>query len=344
MSQKRASVKDIAAKLHISLSTVHKALTGKPGISDAKRAEVLKVAEELGYVVNTNAQALARKPRKLGVLMPSAWQEFFAEMKRGIEQEIASLAEHKVTGSFLFLDEGTSSDEISAWLKQEKTDAVLICASNRQFSATVEQVFTGSKLPAFWVGGEPDHLGSICNITIDAPLSGKLAADFFAATGDSIRAAAFTGSLSIKIHKAKMDAFCERVSAHGGEVAAICETDDCEDRAYALVCDLFRQHPDINCIYVSTSTSSSVCRYIEEHGLFGKIRIIGTDVFDTLCDAMKRGVMSATIYQNQEKVGRVAVSVAHEFLDAKSSYGKEEHQQKKTVLIPPSLLLKANIE
>ncbi|MBQ9985849.1 MAG: helix-turn-helix domain-containing protein, partial [Oscillospiraceae bacterium] len=56
MQEKRASVKDIAARLHISLSTVHKALTGKPGVSEARREQVLEVARELGYVVNTAAQ------------------------------------------------------------------------------------------------------------------------------------------------------------------------------------------------------------------------------------------------------------------------------------------------
>ncbi|MBQ8003764.1 MAG: helix-turn-helix domain-containing protein, partial [Oscillospiraceae bacterium] len=60
MQEKRASVKDIAARLHISLSTVHKALTGKPGVSEARREQVRSVAEELGYVVNTAAQSLAR--------------------------------------------------------------------------------------------------------------------------------------------------------------------------------------------------------------------------------------------------------------------------------------------
>ncbi len=344
MSEKRASVKDIAAKLHISLSTVHKALTGKPGVSDARRAQVLQVAEELGYVVNTAAQSLARKPRTLGVIIPSAWQEYFAEMKRGIEQEIAALAEQKVSGAFLFLDEHTSSEEISAWLQAELPDAVLVCASSSRLSAAVETALADSDRSAFWVGGGIDYSGSLCSITIDAPLSGKLAADFFAAAGSPIRAAGFTGSLSTKIHKAKMDAFCERIAAHGGTVLAICETDDSEERAYALVGDLFRQHPDVNCIYVSTSTSSAVCRYIEEHSLVGRVRIIGTDVFGTLCDAIKRGTMSATIYQNQEKVGRAAVSAAYEFLDAKSSYGRAGEQQEKSVLIPPTLLLKANIE
>ena len=50
--QKKVSVKDIAEELNISLSTVHKALTGKGGISEARRKEVLDMAKRMGYDLN----------------------------------------------------------------------------------------------------------------------------------------------------------------------------------------------------------------------------------------------------------------------------------------------------
>ena len=76
-NQKRVSVKDIAARLHVSLSTVHKALTGKPGIGEARRQEIIKIAEEMGYSVNTAGQTLSRKSINIGVMIPSLWQEYF---------------------------------------------------------------------------------------------------------------------------------------------------------------------------------------------------------------------------------------------------------------------------
>ena len=69
--QKKISVKDIAEEHNISLSTVHKALTGKAGISEARRKEVVETAQRMGYVVNTIAQSLARKDINIGVAMPS---------------------------------------------------------------------------------------------------------------------------------------------------------------------------------------------------------------------------------------------------------------------------------
>ena len=85
---KRVSVKDIAQKLNISLSTVHKALTGKSGVSEERRREVMRAAHDMGYVVNSVAQSLARKDINIGILMPSEWQGYFEHMKAGIEKEI----------------------------------------------------------------------------------------------------------------------------------------------------------------------------------------------------------------------------------------------------------------
>ena len=345
MREKRASIKDIAAKLHISLSTVHKALTGKPGVSEARRAEVLSVARELGYVVNTAAQSLARKGFNIAIILPRGWQEFFSELKCGMEKEISALSENKVNGFFLFITEESTTEELCNQIENVSADLILVCSSSVKLSKTVLSATEKLGLPVFRAGGGTDNPNSICDITVDAPLSGKLAADFFSCSVVSpVFAAVFTGSLGIAIHKAKVESFSERIASYGGTNLDIYETDDDEDIAYKKIRNLFASHPETNCIYISTSTSKSVCRYISENGLRGKVMLCGTDVYDELCDNMKSGVMQATIYQNQEKVGRYAIRAAYEYLYAKSSYGVATADIPRNVLISPKLLLRANIE
>ena len=345
MQKKRASVKDIANELHISLSTVHKALTGKPGVSEARRAEVLALAKELGYVVNSAAQSLARRDITLAIIIPRSWQEFFSELKSGMENEIAVLSEYKVNGAFFYITEETPTDELLSWLNGISADLVLVCSSSVSLSKTILCATEKSKLPVFRVGGGISNPNSICDITVDAPLSGKLAADFFACSSkENLRAAVFTGSLEIAVHKAKVESFSERISEYGGNIVSVCETEDDENVAESAVKKLFETYPDINCIYISTSTSKSVCRFIEENKLFDKVSVIGTDVFPELCGYIKRGVMQATIYQNQEKVGRYAVRSAYEYLNTKNSYGGCKNVPERNILISPKLLLRANIE
>ena len=47
-----ATLKDISARLNISATSVHRALTGKEGISDSLRELILTTAREMGYEKN----------------------------------------------------------------------------------------------------------------------------------------------------------------------------------------------------------------------------------------------------------------------------------------------------
>ena len=47
--QKRVRMVDIAEKMGVSTFTVSKALSGKDGVSEELRAEVRRVAEQMGY-------------------------------------------------------------------------------------------------------------------------------------------------------------------------------------------------------------------------------------------------------------------------------------------------------
>ena len=107
---------------------------------------------------------------------------------------------------------------------------------------------------------------------------------------------------------------------------------------------LYSRNPELNAIYVNTSTSEPVCRYLEENGLADRITLLGTDQFAVLTDYMKRGIMKATISQNQDEVGRIAAASAYEYLHRINTYGNADWKPERLVLIKPNLLLKANIE
>ncbi len=344
--KKAVSVKDIANELHISLSTVHKALTGKPGVGAARRREVLECAERLGYVVNTTAQALSRKAFRLGVITPARWPEYFDILRNGIEKRIGELHEFRVMGLFYTIPANADATEparIIEWVQSSGVDAVLYCPSHFAINEIAEQALSRLSCPVFFVGGGAENALHAPAITIDAVLAGKLAADFLTATTTAPLAAIFTGSLKSAVHKVKSDAFVARMHENGGNVVAILETEDELSEAERAVAALFAAHPALNCIYVSTLTSGPICRYIEEKGL-AHVRVVGTDLFEELCDYLRRGVMQATVSQNQQDVGAEAVSYAFEYFCKKNSYGGARVPEKKQILISPTLLLRAHIE
>ncbi|MDR6550458.1 LacI family DNA-binding transcriptional regulator [Paenibacillus qinlingensis] len=66
----RVSIKDIALKCNLSVSTVSRALNGDYGVKSATRTSVMKVAKELGYVPNIAAKELvSQKSKLIGIIL-----------------------------------------------------------------------------------------------------------------------------------------------------------------------------------------------------------------------------------------------------------------------------------
>lgn len=83
---KAATIKDIARKLHLSTSTVSRALRGQPDVNAETRKAVMVLAEEMDYRPNKVALSLLRKHTyTIGVLVPNL-DYFFATAVRGIDE------------------------------------------------------------------------------------------------------------------------------------------------------------------------------------------------------------------------------------------------------------------
>ncbi|MBN2103612.1 LacI family DNA-binding transcriptional regulator [bacterium] len=79
------TIKDIALRLNISVSTVSRALRNHPDISAETKRKVMDIANELDYQPNAIAQSLKRNRSNLiGVIVPQVKHDFFATVMSGI--------------------------------------------------------------------------------------------------------------------------------------------------------------------------------------------------------------------------------------------------------------------
>lgn len=82
------SVADLAG---VSTATVSRALSGNGHVSVATRAAVLKAAEDLGYVVSSNASSLATgRTKNIGVVIPFLNRWFYSAVLDGAEDALIS--------------------------------------------------------------------------------------------------------------------------------------------------------------------------------------------------------------------------------------------------------------
>jgi LacI family transcriptional regulator len=92
MMFKKATLKDIAKELNITVSAVSKALSNHSGMSDATKDMVKKTASKLNYQQNKIALSLKTgKSHIIGVMIPSTEKLFFGSVVHGIEKIINPL-------------------------------------------------------------------------------------------------------------------------------------------------------------------------------------------------------------------------------------------------------------
>lgn len=85
--KKKTTIYDIAKELNITVSTVSRALSGFPAISETTRQTVIDAAERLNYSPNKLASALkSGKTFIVGVIVPSVQAHFFASIIHSIEE------------------------------------------------------------------------------------------------------------------------------------------------------------------------------------------------------------------------------------------------------------------
>ncbi len=83
----KATLKQIARELHVSVSTVSKALNDSPEISDQTKIKIQEYAKLKNYKPNVIGLNLKnRKTKTIGVIIPNILNPFFAKVFTGIEK------------------------------------------------------------------------------------------------------------------------------------------------------------------------------------------------------------------------------------------------------------------
>ena len=86
--KKHITIKDLAIKLSISVSTVSRALRNAPDINPKTKEAVLSLAKELDYEPNALAKSLVQKRTHLiGIIVPELDMQFFSSSIRGVQEE-----------------------------------------------------------------------------------------------------------------------------------------------------------------------------------------------------------------------------------------------------------------
>lgn len=89
------TVQDVSRQSGVSTATVSRVINESPKVSPETRVRVLKAIQELGYMRNHSARALARqRTDTIGVVFPGIDSGFFSEVLKGINEYAVSRDYH----------------------------------------------------------------------------------------------------------------------------------------------------------------------------------------------------------------------------------------------------------
>lgn len=192
----KTTIKELAAKLNLSIATVSRALRNKHEISIETKERVQKLAEELGYTPDLYASNLrSRKTKTIGVIIPDITNSFFCQVIDGIE-EICRQDDYHV---LIYLTHEVYLKEvaIARLLLDGRVDGILISAASSTVDARHIQEFLNRNIPVVFFDRAINECNTFKVITDDMNCSANAVTHLVEQGCSNITYLSFSPQLSI---------------------------------------------------------------------------------------------------------------------------------------------------
>jgi len=140
----RRTLKDVARVAGVSQITVSRVVRGEGVVSERTRAHVTKVIQDLGFVPNKLAGALSQtRSNQVAVLIPSLVNNVFAQVLRGITEELAKAGYNPVVGVTNY-DVQTEEEQLISMLSWRPAAVIM---ANRVHTPRTRKILENADVP-----------------------------------------------------------------------------------------------------------------------------------------------------------------------------------------------------
>lgn len=348
MKDKKATLKDIAAEANVSLSTVHKALYNKSGISERVRKEIVTIADSMGYKTNYVASSLKRKPLKIAFVMPlpnsGTNRYYYRDIWKGMRAFQAEAAEFNIE----ILDFGFSGpltnlpkrlEEVYENHSDEISGLVTLAVENPAFTYFIDQ-FSKKNIPTVFIVSDLPQTKRLCCVRAQDLMAGGLAAELISGfTENKGKALVVSGDMMVSTHYMNVTGFEQYFTKTENrmEIIKIYNRSNPEHLHHELL-ELLRSDSEISAIYSCTATNTPpVCKAVLNAGRVGAVKVIGSDLFQESREMLLQNVLQAIIYKKPFQLGYLGCKTLFNFLV------KNEFPSKDSIFIEPIIVVKSNL-
>lgn len=342
---KKITIRDVATKAGVSISSVHFALSGQPGVSEETRSKIRKVAQELGYQPNPLASNLKRRARRIVILLPSDDEEgqyYYQMMWSGVRDYLSKVNVKLDPVELPFYDKNKLSvfQQMIQLAKAGEVHGILTVGHMDEAETKEGWYFIQEKgIPVVSVGSDLAHCPCLCSIQPEYGVIGRtmaqLITDHIPSFGSILLCA---GNPKWAAHTLVVRGFEDYLRENG------CENLVYRDNSWLISRENYENiyeklsRPDIAaaCSVYSQGTVM-LGQALEESGKAPRIYAVGSDLPETTADRISRGVINVAIQKNPYVQAYVGVRYLVEYL----SSGKIPEQPR--VYVGSEVVLKSNL-
>lgn len=321
----RITIKDIAQAAGVSIGTVHRALYGKPGVSETVRKEIMRLADEMGYCPNALSSVLKRKPLRIIVAFPGLTKDnrfFYSELWKGYRDYKEDLRAYHL-----------ELIELPYFDTEENGFVANISKVFRQYNGKIDGILTGGRIfkdgydvichlikdeiPVVLVSEDASECKPLCCVQSDCVIDGMLAAEVLTSqiskdskilmcAGDMLLQSNWNSMLGferyLKVNRCTNGLY----KLHGYEGV---------DGLYESVIKALTTDKRIEGLYsVNLRCSLMLARTVEELGLQGKIKLVGSDLCPESAEFMKKGIITNIIFKDPRYQGKIGAKRLTDFI------------------------------
>ena len=324
---KPGTLKDVAQKLNISVSTVSRVVNNKGYVKADTRARVLSCLDECHYVPNEIARSLkAQESMTIGVIVPDICEVFLSRIIKGIDLIVSK------AGYMLIVADSNESKQVERRyldnLFQKRVDALVIATVDLK-APNIER-FVGHNIPVVFIDNLPEHRDETTKyVIVDNRQASRMAVQELVNAGHR-RIAVLVGSEEETIGADRLAGYEDALEANGIEFdpALVAYGNFKKDDGYRCMKKLLLQrsaHP-FTAVYVTSEMMTiGALQAIREFDLqVGRdISLIGFDVHDDLGLATPK---ITTIRQPEMEIGIRTGQLLMQLLDPEK-FGRPETTQ-----------------
>ena len=339
----KVTLKMIADQAGVAIATVDRALNNRGRILPETKAQIIEIANSLGYQPNRFASALRKKWHfKIAVVMSRYPCYFTDELLHGFSVAQQELQDYELELDFHFSNSLAADEQLPILqaLRVSDYDAIAINAGSEALSERVDAIISSgvpvvtfnSDIPKsqrlFYVGEDPYKNGRVAG-----ELMGKM-------LGGRGMVAIFAGFSLVASHSARAAGFRDYLREHHPNVRIldVLEYHDREDEAYIAMHQIIERHNDIRGVFcVSAVGVIGVGTYLKEHYQPEQVCLIGYDFNDQSAQLLQSHYCSALIYQDPRKQGYQALHLLFNYLCSRSLPAPKELSIRTGIILSETL-------